>query len=351
MNLSAFTGRVCLGSEPCVSAADYAAAGHAQPWPPSAGAAAGGGGCPIEGRRCEVSLGRDPAVNCTHEHRRHLTPCLMPPRFSPATFSARHGRCSGSIGEEDTVLRHFFGGAAGLPLLRGGVFVELGANDGRKGTNTIFLEHCLGWRGLLIEGQPTTFEKLRAFRRAPSAAKLATAVCETHGHIDFYNKSQATAGIPSLMTVTHRRRWHNRADSRALTSVPCGPLGDWLRLLGVAQVDLFVLDVEGAELMVLRSLDWARLRVRVLLAECHANGCVHRRDEQVRDYLRGAANLDRVGVLRARDDIWDAVYVSWPLLTAASPRLDVPFGSGAVQPPPKTPHKKGKKGKQGTRRV
>lgn len=268
-------------------------------------------------------------------------------RFSPATFSARHGRCSGSIGEEDTVLRHFFGGAAGLPLRRGGIFLELGANDGRKGTNTLFLEHCLGWRGLLVEGQPATFERLRAFRRAASAAKLATAVCEAHGHVDFYNKSQATAGIPGLMTGTHRRRWHNRPDSRATTRVPCGPLGEWLKLLGVTKVDLLVLDVEGAELMVLRTLDWGALRVAVLLAECHANGCVHARDAQVREHLRGAAGLDRVGVLRARDDIWDAVYVSWPLLTAASPRLDVPFGSGAVQPPPKPPQqRRGKKGKQ-----
>ena len=42
------------------------------------------------------------------------------------------------------------GGGDGLR----GVFVELGAYDGITSSNTLVLEKCHGWRGVLIEGKP-----------------------------------------------------------------------------------------------------------------------------------------------------------------------------------------------------
>ena len=40
-------------------------------------------------------------------------------------------------------------------------FVELGALDGKTLSNTYMLERCFGWHGLLIEGSPQNFEKLK----------------------------------------------------------------------------------------------------------------------------------------------------------------------------------------------
>ena len=51
-----------------------------------------------------------------------------------------------------------------LPLLLGtserGIFVEICANDGIHGSNTLMLERCFNWTGLLIEASPDTFIKL-----------------------------------------------------------------------------------------------------------------------------------------------------------------------------------------------
>lgn len=41
-----------------------------------------------------------------------------------------------------------------------GFFMEIGANDGITGSQTLLIEHCYGWRGLLAEGQPANFRKL-----------------------------------------------------------------------------------------------------------------------------------------------------------------------------------------------
>ena len=107
-----------------------------------------------------------------------VEPCVVPPR-------GPRGTCAGGNGEEQTAL-HFLRVAVGsgragsgsgpLPegLFRDGVFLEIGANDGRN-SNTRNLEHCLGWRGLLIEGQPTNFERLRKNR--PSMLAIGSAIC------------------------------------------------------------------------------------------------------------------------------------------------------------------------------
>ena len=40
-------------------------------------------------------------------------------------------------------------------------FVELGALDGWHGSNTLMLERCFGWTGLLIEASPHNFRNLQ----------------------------------------------------------------------------------------------------------------------------------------------------------------------------------------------
>jgi len=237
--------------------------------------------------------------------------------------------CTGSIGEEQFVLQYIFGGSNGSSeLLSGGTFLELGANDGLA-SNTIFLEQCLGWRGVLIEGQPETYKMLR--RNRPRSLALGTAVCPQHGFVNFtQHAGSAVAGITSLMGGSHLRRW--RIGAKAQVAVPCGPLGDWLKLLGVRHIDFFSLDVEGAELMVLNTIDWGALTVRVLLSECKAVGCTHAQDMAVSELL-SLHGMSRAGVLRARHDIWDAVYVN----SSLGPVL--PFGVGAIDDPVPPKHK------------
>ena len=187
-----------------------------------------------------------------------------------------------------------------------------GAFDGWKESNTLHLEACLGWRGITIDGQPLHLEWMRQNR--PAALSLGIAVCPTHGRVRYSKQNATTDGITTLMPASVKRRF--RVEAAGGHSVPCGPLTAWLRLLGVRHIDFFSLDVQGAELVVLRSLDWARtpVSVGVLVTECKAIGCTDVQDGNVRDHLaRTAPALQFFGVFRARHDIWDAVYVnrSW----------------------------------------
>ena len=68
---------------------------------------------------------------------------------------------------------------------RPGTFVELGAFTGVNLSNTVMLERCYNWTGLLIEGSPGNFAKLlESGRRAPM---VHTAICpgEKDSFVDF----------------------------------------------------------------------------------------------------------------------------------------------------------------------
>ena len=61
-------------------------------------------------------------------------------------------------------------------------------------------------------------------------------------------------------------RFRHDASPNHTFSVPCGPLQDWLTLLRFEAIDFFSLDVEGAELLVLETMDWT-IPVRVFMIE------------------------------------------------------------------------------------
>ena len=177
-------------------------------------------------------------------------------------------------------------------------------------SNTRYLEACLGWRGLLIEGHPSNFALLNKTR--PRALSLASAVCPQHGSALFSRRPGPSTGIVKHMSSQHRMRFRHDASPNHTFSVPCGPLQDWLTLLRFEAIDFFSLDVEGAELLVLSTLDWKRIRIGVLIAECASAGCIGPKDQKIANVLE-PNGLHHIATLRVRHDIFNAVFVnaSW----------------------------------------
>ena len=72
--------------------------------------------------------------------------------------------------EDVLMLPTLLAGTRGKP----GTFVELGAFDGVKFSNTLMLEKCFGWQGLLIEEHPHRSQALfRRVRRGHAATDRA----------------------------------------------------------------------------------------------------------------------------------------------------------------------------------
>ena len=144
----------------------------------------------------------------------------------------------------------------------GRTYVEMGALDGLTLSNTVALDRMLQWNGVLIEANPKLCPIL--MRNRPNARTLCTAVSANYSVLEFEKGSYtSTFGEVAEMDALHRK-FHRGHSPRV--RVPSAPLGQLLRMVGLSSIDLFSLDVEGAEMKVLSTHDWS-LPVRVWCIE------------------------------------------------------------------------------------
>lgn len=68
---------------------------------------------------------------------------------------------------------------------------------------------CVGWKGLLIEGHPVSFEKLKVNR--PNADIIGEAICEKEGTVMFVGSNTVVAGdvsrMPAEFVQAHHQNW------------------------------------------------------------------------------------------------------------------------------------------------
>ena len=147
---------------------------------------------------------------------------------------------------------------------RGGSYLEMGALDGVRFSNTKTFHDSLGWTGLLIEANPANYGKLIGNR--PGDLCVHAAICEAPQIVHYVSKA-AVGGIWELMSPTFKETWHPNVDVASLPEIPCLPLGPVLAKFGIKRIDFFSLDVEGGELAVLRSIDWDFTRFGVVAVE------------------------------------------------------------------------------------
>ncbi len=167
---------------------------------------------------------------------------------------------------------------------RSGWFVEAGANNGYKQSNTYYFEKMRGWRGVLIEPVPWLAEECRLNRRA-SRVFAEALVPFGHPPVVELDYSDLTSNVKGAFGSEERRRMHQQhgltvqpeARARRL-EVPARPLQAILAEAAIpADFDLLSLDVEGYEPAVLDGLDLARFRPRFVLIEVWSRPEIERR--------------------------------------------------------------------------
>jgi FkbM family methyltransferase len=206
----------------------------------------------------------------------------------------------------------------GLALGRAGRFVEAGALDGLDISNTLVLERCFGWTGLLIEASPSNFAQLR--RSGRSATMVHAALC-ADGTVVNVADGAATNGL--------RQRSAGGAEAHVVpqggdgaVSVPCRGLGRMQAELGLpAAPDFLSLDVEGSEAAALATVDASG--IGVVLVEMHGRRGASQEAsrlnaEGVHERLT-SAGLQRCSAFRI---YWSAVYLRAGLCPR-SPRMRV----------------------------
>ena len=82
-----------------------------------------------------------------------------------------------------------------------------------------------------------------------------------------FTAADQQGGISSNLDPGSRKFMMKHGTYQFTSSVMCYPLGELLGIIGVQHVDFFALDVQGAELGILRTIDWKRIRIDTLAIE------------------------------------------------------------------------------------
>jgi FkbM family methyltransferase len=147
---------------------------------------------------------------------------------------------------------------------RGGLFVEFGACDGVTLSNTLLLEKTFGWQGALAEPARAWHEALRVNRNCYVSHKC---VYRTDGARISFRETD----IRELSTLEDLKNLDFHAPARDTGSqydVETISLGNFLgEARAPKDIDYLSIDVEGAELDILKSFDFDSYRIKLITIE------------------------------------------------------------------------------------
>jgi len=192
---------------------------------------------------------------------------------------------------------------------RGGFFVECGAADGEYSSNSLFFELQRNWTGLLIEASPNLHRELLDKNRRAYVLSACLSIERRPARYRLrWRRDGAISSIVDLKRQTHLPFVGNNSDSDL--EVNCFPLNSVMAALGVSHVDYLSLDVEGAELQILRTVDWTRLRIDVITVEYRIIASKQPIDipatlkklNDTRRFFRDTGSYHEVGLLPSGDE-------------------------------------------------
>jgi FkbM family methyltransferase len=145
--------------------------------------------------------------------------------------------------------------------MRKGFFVEVGANEPQRGSQSWQFEQA-GWNGVLVEPQPDLAAELRRLRRAHVVAAACSSPANAGAAMTLHVSGPHSSLKPELAVTG--------VVAKNTIDVPIRTLDDILEeAKAPVPIDFVSIDVEGHEVEVLSGFDLMRWRPRLVLIEDH----------------------------------------------------------------------------------
>jgi FkbM family methyltransferase len=180
---------------------------------------------------------------------------------------------------------------------QGGFFIEIGASDGLKLSNTYLLETGYNWKGICCEPIPENFEKL--VKNRPNSICIKEAVYNQTGltlKFDIANKFDLLSGIAQHID-THKSQVNKNKTSIQVQTISL------LDLLNRANAPSFIeymsLDTEGSEFEILKNFDFEKYTFGLIDVE---HNYVEPRRTQIKNLLLSK------GYIYKGENQWDDMY-------------------------------------------
>jgi len=154
-----------------------------------------------------------------------------------------------------------------------GFFVDVGAFDGVQWSNTWNLA-LASWSGIAIEPNPDHFKRLREnYIANPRVATIEAAIADVNGSTELYLGGSLTTIVPKTVELYNDTTWgkFSGLDLENSITVKTYTLDSIFRTFNLKpyQVDVLSIDVEGAEIKVLKGFSIGKYRPRLVIVETH----------------------------------------------------------------------------------
>jgi len=163
-----------------------------------------------------------------------------------------------------------------LPKKRHGFFVEVGANDGLRASNSALLEFRHNWSGILVEPIAHKFQELIQNRSNKNFFACAACVSPQYPaevvELIYSDTMTVALGLESdikdpethartgLSFIPRERQFRFYAKAVTLQSI-------LIQAKAPSLIDFLSIDVEGAEIEVLKGIDFAKYRFSAIVVE------------------------------------------------------------------------------------
>jgi len=146
-----------------------------------------------------------------------------------------------------------------------GTFLEIGACDGLLYSNTKTLEDYFNFKGILIEPQPTFYSQLCKYRNPINNELYNCAVTDSDDkYIDFIGDNAVGGVLNNNNTdISQFKNSHSY-------KVKNTKMKDILSKSKFKYIDFMIIDVEGSELSLLRTIDFT-FPIFCIIIEAHSN--------------------------------------------------------------------------------
>ena len=166
---------------------------------------------------------------------------------------------------------------------QGGVFIDIGAHDGKSCSNTYFLEKERGWKGICIEPGPVEFNLLQECR---ISTNLNVCVSDYDGESDFTyieGYSNMLSGLSESYNEQHKNRISSEVNQHGgkvnTIKIPVYTLQTILDNHGIVDVDYCSIDTEGSEFNIIKSIDFNKTNIKLFTIENNYG------TTEIKDYL------------------------------------------------------------------
>ena len=157
-----------------------------------------------------------------------------------------------------------------------GIYLEIGACDGLIYSNTKTLEDYFGFQGILIEPQPNYFKKLQENRGNKNELYNCAVSDSDLDEVEFIGNNPEGGIVEKINTDLLKYNWNSyKVKNIKMKNV--------LKNSNFNYIDFMIIDVEGAELSLLKSLDFS-FPIFCIIIEAHSNQ--QEKNKIFGDYLR-----------------------------------------------------------------